>query len=75
MSSFTRDDYTHLFLLARRLYVFNSNRAFVRETATELMAMAEYACGQQPGWPRLSSRYVPFAHYPTKTRKFAKLKQ
>lgn len=75
MSSFTRDDYTHLFLLARRLYVFNSDRVFVRETAVELMAMVEYALGQQPGWPRLSSRYIPFAHYPPETGKFTKLKE
>lgn len=75
MSSFTRDDYTHLFLLARRLYIFHSDKIFIRETAVELMAMVEYACGQQPGWPYMAKRYIPFAHYPPEKGKFVELKK
>lgn len=64
MPSFTSSDYDELFRLGARLYENNTDRALVRETAVQLMAMCESVRGQKAGWPLVAKRYRYLTRYP-----------
>ena len=60
MASFNRLDYRYLFILGKKLY---TGEITPKQAGTILMAMSEYAIGQQSDWPNIHPLHQHLNHY------------
>lgn len=63
VTSFNRDDYSHLFDLGAELYDIKVSKTRRREIAVTIMAMAEAVIGEQGKWPCIDKRHQKYTTY------------